>query len=301
MSVQIPDSFLVLGGDLRMDYLAAYLAQRYPPLRWRPNDGVSALEQAIQQGSHLVFPVPFSRDGATLTDAPKISIQALRSLLRPCHRSLSGWQIPKAITERCRQLGILTIDWATLESVTRYNAVLTAEGAIVQGVLKGGRSLHSSRCCILGYGRCARALALRLGPLAGKVTIAARSPLQRALAQEDGFSAIALTALKDQKHCFDLLFNTIPATALSSEDTGCLAAQAVVLDLASGPLREHIALPLPLDGQAYSCPGLPGKYFPKDAGEILAQATLGQIPDFPSSLDFTVIEKHSSSNLTGTP
>ena len=278
MSVQIPDSFLVLGGDLRMDYLAAYLAQRYPLLRWRPNDGVSALEQAIQQGSHLVFPVPFSRDGATLTDAPKISIPALESLLRPCHRSLSGWQIPKAITERCRQLGILTIDWATLESVTRYNAVLTAEGAIVQGVLKGGRSLHSSRCCILGYGRCARALA-----------------------QEDGFSAIALTALKDQKHCFDLLFNTIPATALSSEDTGCLAAQAVVLDLASGPLREHIALPLPLDGQAYSCPGLPGKYFPKDAGEILAQATLGQIPDFPSSLDFTVIEKHSSSNLTGTP
>lgn len=272
------EPFAVIGGDRRMDHLSKYLLKTRPVVRWMPCQPLAALEEALAIGQHLIFPMPFSRDGEHIsgTDGETGAIPQLLPMLRRGHRSLFGGQIPPQVHACCGELGIRCFDWMEMEDVALPNAVLTAEAAIAETVLRTGHSLSGANCLILGYGRCGQALARRLRYLTSSVTVAARNPFQRLSAQSEGFSALALSGLFEELPRFDLLFNTIPAMVLPGKSTCALPPDAVLLDLASGPLSSHAEI----DGcrcLALSCPGLPGKYFPKDAGEILARAVLSRL------------------------
>lgn len=282
------EPFAVIGGDSRMDHLAKALSKTRPVVRWRCSQPVSALEEAMLLAVHLILPMPVTKDAVHLTggEDEAASLERFRSLLRPRHRTLSGGQLPSWLEERCRTYAIRCIDWMELPQVALPNAVLTAEGAIAEAVAHGERSLSHSHCAVLGYGRCGQALAHRLRYLSENVTVAARDPLQRLNAQTIGIHAIPLSALTEKERRFDLLFNTIPAMALPREALACLGPGAVVIDLASGPLSSHISSEILADPRvkAISCPGLPGKYFPRDAGEILAEATLAQLAEMGSHI-----------------
>ena len=100
--------------------------------------------------------------------------------------------------------------------------------------------------------------------------------MQRLAAECEGFPALPLDEMTASLPGFDLLFNTVPAMILPPETAAVLSSDSVFLDLASGPLSAHIDVPS-YRGIAVSCPGLPGKYYAKDAGEILARAVLARI------------------------
>ena len=79
------------------------------------------------------------------------------------------------------------------------------------------------------------AVARRLALLGGRVTVAARSPEQRANARCSGCRAAALTALPALLPGFDAVINTIPAPVLPRALLQKLPGGALIIDLASLP------------------------------------------------------------------
>ena len=273
-----PETFLVIGGNRRMDSLARYLRREYPATRITEDSPLSSLPDYIP-GSHLIFPMPFSRDGIHISGMEKstLTIAQLPGLLEPKPASVFGGPLPDCIRQHCSELAVPAFDWTEMEDVALPNAVLTAEGAVAEAIQHTCRSLGNCRCLILGWGRCAQALARRLRYLVKDITVAARNPYQRLSAQSEGFSAAALSECDALLPDFDIIFNTIPAMILLGNKAAFLSPESVFLDLASGPLSAHIET-ASYRGNAVSCPGLPGKYFARDAGEILARAVLARIP-----------------------
>lgn len=76
------------------------------------------------------------------------------------------------------------------EELTLKNALLTAEGAVSLLISGYDGALFDSTAVITGYGRIARYLARLLQAFRCRVTIAARSPLQREAALLDGLCTL---------------------------------------------------------------------------------------------------------------
>ena len=58
-----------------------------------------------------------------------------------------------------------------MDDVAIYNAIATAEGAIMEAIKMQPINLHKSRCLVLGYGRCAKVLAAKLKGMDAQVTV----------------------------------------------------------------------------------------------------------------------------------
>ena len=57
------------------------------------------------------------------------------------------------------------------ESIAVFNAVATAEGAILEAMLHKQTNIHHSRTLVLGYGRCGKVLSEKLKGLSAHVTV----------------------------------------------------------------------------------------------------------------------------------
>jgi dipicolinate synthase subunit A len=144
------------------------------------------------------------------------------------------------------------------EIYTLENAALTAEGALELLMRRSNRSLVGMTVLVVGYGRIGSALAPMLSALGARVTVAARSPIDRAAAAARGYDSVDITQISSP---YDAVVNTVPAPVLDGDYGGALC-----LDLASAPGGW-------LPGTAVlKAPGLPGLYAPKAAAHIMAQA-----------------------------
>ena len=127
---------------------------------------------------------------------------------------------------------------------------------------------------MLGYGRVGRAVARRLQVLGAVVTVAARSPEQRAGARCAGCRAADLTQLPNLLPGFDAVVNTIPAPVLDREKLACLPEGALVIDLASMPGGTDFAAARALGIRAEHALSLPARCAPQTAGELVADTVL---------------------------
>ena len=154
------------------------------------------------------------------------------------------------------------------------NAVPTAEGCLELLLRLRERTIWESAFLVLGYGRVGRAVARRLALLGGRVTVAARSPEQRANARCSGCRAAALTALPALLPGFDAVINTIPAPVLPRTLLQRLPAGALIIDLASLPGGTDFAAAEELGLHAEHALALPGRCAPQTAGALIAQTVL---------------------------
>ena len=136
------------------------------------------------------------------------------------------------------------------------------------------RTIWQSPILVLGYGRVGRAVARRLQVLGAVVTVAARSPEQRAGARCAGCRAADLTQLRRLLPGFDAVVNTIPASVLGREELSCLPQGALVIDLASMPGGTDFAAAKALGIRAEHALSLPARYAPQTAGELVADTVL---------------------------
>ena len=133
------------------------------------------------------------------------------------------------------------------ESYAVRNAALTAEAAAAMLMERSGSALMAMDVLIAGYGRIGRQLARRLAAFGARVTVAARRPESRALAETDGFHSVDIMSISGT---YDAVVNTVPAC----------------LDLASAPGGWADETPV------LHAPGLPGQYAPALAARILRDA-----------------------------
>ena len=231
----------LLPGDARQEHLGRLLAEAgHEVCPYAPGEGADA----------WLFPLP-TRDHPALGELPPGSL-ALTALAAGEHPRL-----------RLR-------DYYNDEAALLRNAAITAEGAIALAMERSERTILGSRALILGFGRIARALAPRLRALGAEVTVWARKPEQRALAQCLGCAA--LDRLPDQPRGWHFLFNTVPAPLLPGAAEGTLS-----IELASAPggFRDPSG--------AVIARGLPGKAAPLSAAEALLGPILAILREEGSS------------------
>ena len=188
---------------------------------------------------------------------------------RPGTLVLCGHPDP-AVARLPRQLGVELADYAARPELAAWNAVPTAEGCLVLLMVHTGRTLWRQKILVTGFGRVAQALASRLVALGAEVTVAARSPGQRAQAECMGCRAISLAELRCPVSC-PVVVNTIPAQVLGRAELAQLPPGALVVELASRPGGLDGAAARACGLTVLSAPGLPGKCAPETAGEGIAR------------------------------
>lgn len=249
-------TFCVAGRDLRQQAAAAALRDA----------GHAVVDAgAAARADYVLFPVTQSR----IDDETARILQAVR----PGTLLLAGRPGPP-LRRAAREADLPLVDYLADPELESLNAVPTAEGCLALLLELRRRTVWQSRFLLLGYGRVARALALRLTLLGGRVTVAARSAAQRAEARGAGCEARPLDALADLLPGADTVLNTIPALVLPGPLLEQLPPGALVVDLASRPGGVDFAAAQRLGIRAEAALGLPGRYAPQTAGALVAQAVL---------------------------
>ena len=262
----------VVGGDARL----AYAAQAFMRAGWQVRQyrvpavpGVEAGEQAgsmqeaLNGASVVLGPAPFRAPDGPLAEELGEHIKQGQTLI--------AGGLPRALKERCAEAGAPAHDLLEREDYSVLGAIATAEGAIAEAAMRSGGTIHLSDCLILGYGRCARPLAKKLMGFGARVVVAARRWEAACAAIADGCEVLDFTMLPRHIFRFAYIFNTVPAVVLDASLLRGVTAEAMIIDIAAAPGGVDYALAEELGLNAVLCPGLPGKYSPRAAGESVAQ------------------------------
>lgn len=275
--------FAVIGGDFRQVYLAGYLKEhRYRVIVYGVEKKnlnkecvyAKSLEEAVEESHCVIGPVLFSKDGVFLTSQREnIRVHDFLRYLKE-GQSLFGGCISEEVQKVCEKKGVLVHDFMKMDDVAIYNAIATAEGAIVKAMERKPVNLHGSYCLVLGYGRCGRVLAGKLKGLNARVTICARSETARSQGEADGFDTMQFFDVARQIVRFDYIFNTVPAKVLTEKILKRAGKNLCIVDIASFPGGVDQKAAEKFGIQSYLCPSLPGIYAPKSSGIRLAEKVL---------------------------
>lgn len=160
---------------------------------------------------------------------------------------------------------------AEIDEIAVLNSIPTAEGAIQKAMEKTDITLHNSRSCIIGFGKCGFTLARMLHGLGAKVTVAARNEASLARAWEMGLYPLQINSLEKEISNFDIIFNTVPALILNESLIQKISLNTVIIDIAAKPGGTDFRAARERGIKAELLLGLPGLAAPKTAGQILAQ------------------------------
>ena len=180
--------------------------------------------------------------------------------------------------EDVKPSGLYIRDYYQREDFLIPNALLTAEGAVSIALKEYGKSIFSSRCLVVGFGRIGKILAKLLKNMGAKVTVSARSVKDISLAKISGFETTNVSKI-NEKADFDLIFNTVPALVLDAAVLSFLSSARMIIDLASAPGGTDKFAAEELGIKLIPALGIPGKCFPEAAGEIIADVIYKMIEE----------------------
>lgn len=253
----------VIGGDRRTAHMVCFLMKKgYRVICYKvqslEGDGAKAdgyadtLKQAVESADAIVGGIPLEKEGV-------LEINELSRLLRKRH-TVFGGIIPESFRTECEERGIVCFDFMREESVACFNAIATAEGAVLEALRNKETNIHGSRTLVLGYGRCGKVLAEKLKGLSAQVTVCCRSQAAMAMAEAFGMETLPVKGIKERIHEFEYIYNTIPAVILREEILKEVRKDALIIDIASRPGGVDYVAARRLHIKTLHCLGLPGKY-----------------------------------------
>lgn len=156
------------------------------------------------------------------------------------------------------------------DDIAIYNSIPTAEGTIMMAMENTDYTIHSSRVCVVGFGRVGNTVANKFSALGAKVSVSANSIRDLARITEMGLTAIPLQSIHKRITDCDILINTIPAKIIGKQTIQELPAHSMIIDLASKPGGTDFDYAKQRGIKAILSKSLPGTVAPKTAGKILA-------------------------------
>lgn len=264
----------ILGGDLRQVYLARLLLEDGRDVTaWGLEQGGAprsvSLDRALE-GDILLLPLPVCRGdrlNLPLTDT-ELELRRLWPRLR-YDQLLLGGMTGNLGPRLMADYGLTLVDYYAREETQVANAAPTAEGAIQLAMERTERTVHASRCLVIGYGRIGKLLAGRLHDLGAQVTVSARRYSDLAWIDAWGYQSLRTGALRGELARFDLIFNTAPALILDAARLEEIRKDCLILDLASAPGGVDFDAARRLGRQAVAATGLPGKAAPRSAAAAI--------------------------------
>ena len=187
----------VIGGDARQAAAGRALA--------RAGYTVCGAEQ-LALADYILLPLPL--------DETRTPLAELLRAAKPGALALGG-RLSAQAKQIAQEAGVELVDYFAREELTIRNAIPTAEGCLAILLRQRKRTLWGSGVLVTGFGPVGQALGPRLAALGAEVTVAARRPAQRALAESLGLRSVPLAALAGVAPAFDTVVNTIPAVVLT--------------------------------------------------------------------------------------
>lgn len=283
------ERFGIIGGDLRQIYLAKKLQKDknevfvcgfenfvgFDKLKLKS----LKINDLISSSKYIILPVPASRNKKVI-NAPfsNLDIVLSEKLFSNLKNKVVFAGIVSSLIEDVKLSGLYIRDYYQREDFLIPNALLTAEGAVSIALKEYGKSIFSSRCLVVGFGRIGKILAKLLKNMGAKVTVSARSIKDVSLAKISGFETTNVSKISE-KADFDLIFNTVPAPVLNEDVLGYLISARMIIDLASAPGGTDKLAAEELGIKLIPALGIPGKCFPEAAGEIIADVIYKMIEE----------------------
>jgi len=121
------------------------------------------------------------------------------------------------------------------ERLSYFNAIATAEGAIMEACQLSPMNFYKNHSVVIGYGRCGSILADRLRGMYSLVTVCEKKEELRVKAEVLGFQGLDTDSLDQVLSKAQFVFNTAPALVLQDKLLELLPPRAVIVDVSSAP------------------------------------------------------------------
>lgn len=264
--------FLFIGGDMRM----VYAAERIDRLYDTGTIGLGDEKKPRGKYSVIVLPMPLTKDNEHVfapLSGEEISISSVTDFADKNAVIYSGG-FNAQLWEICRANSFVCENYCSRESLVLKNAALTAEAAAGMLIQNSPASLLGAKALIIGFGRIGKALARRLAVFGTEVTVAARNPADRTLAEILGCHSVPIGDIILNLPDYDCIVNTAPAQIFTERHFAGMKDGGIFMELATLQPEPSRKLCDKFGLKYISGGGLPGKYSPKTAGEYIAQEIL---------------------------
>lgn len=260
---------LFIGGDKRRLYTEEYLFEKgYKAFNLEDSEK-EFFEKLNQPNAVVVLPLPFTRDGENLNvNTRKISIEEFLSHLKKGDKVFGG-MLSEEFLEMLSDKGASGIEYYC-EDLILENAELTAD-AIFEVFSENDIDMKNDKIAILGFGRTAKAIAKRLKMRNADFSVVARSEDAETNAKSMDIDFVKLNNFTEETQSFDAIINTIPALILNENHLREMKRSAKIVDIASAPFGVTEEVAERCEIQLIRALGLPGKYYPDKAGELIGK------------------------------
>lgn len=230
---------------------------------------VNSVEDVFSNSDTIITSIPLSKDGKlvnTVFTDRKILVQDIFEKSK--NKKIITGNITDEIQKNIKNKNEI-IDILKKEELTVLNSIPTAEGAIQIAMEKSLKTIHNSKCLVLGFGRIGKILSKMLLGIGAKVYCEARKESDIAWIQAYGYNAIYLEKLNEKLNEFDFIFNTIPCLILDKNNLNLIKKDCLLIDLASKPGGIDFEEADRLHLQTVWALALPGKVAPETAAKYI--------------------------------
>lgn len=266
---------LFLGGDLRQKYASDYLKSNgidaYIIQGFELSDEVAS---RIKSSNVIVLPLPVSKDGETVYKE-QIPLKELFEIMPEDALIICG-SVGKKVKEIFDFYNLDYIDLLDIETFQIQNALLSAEGAIYYAKENFDSTIHGANIAILGFGRIGKIISYLLYLQGAKITVGARKDTDYVWSRLIGFDGLKIkkTGIRAMNKKYDIIFNTVPSQIMDEEFAKTVGSDTVIIDLASAPFGIDGELVKKYNLNYRRELGIPGRYAPKSAGEIIGKTII---------------------------
>ncbi len=235
----------ILGGDDREQEIARLAASTGATVTafgfpW-PEDGIAGVQQAnsaeecIEGADFCFMPIPgIALDGSLFADEKIIPRQDLLSRMNQNSHIILG-KADLGLKEAAQALNIGIHEYEHDNELMLLRAPAIVEAALRIIIENTAFTIHNAKICIVGMGNVGSVLCKTLVGLGAHVTVAARNPVQRALAYTLGAESMTLGQLNNSAGSFDIVMSSVPAPVVTSGIIDGFAPGILVMDLAAPP------------------------------------------------------------------
>ena len=268
---------LFLGGDLRQKYASDYMIKNGFNSKVYLHFNIEEIDEEIREAKVISLPIPVSNDGIYLKMQEKSVL--INDIIEMTNSDcvIVGGKFTNQIKDKYA-INRTIIDYMEIEPFQIQNALLSAEGAIHYAKQKFEKSIHGANIAIFGCGRIGKILAYLLRSQGATVTVIARCDINLTWSKLIGLNTLKIAAKnKLMIKKYDIIFNTIPYRIMDEEFAMSVDPNTLIIDLASSPYGIDDQLVKEYNLKYFRELGIPGRYAPVSAGEIIAKTIINNI------------------------
>ncbi len=235
----------VIGGDEREQEIARRAAATGANVRAfgfpMPAKGLAGVERSAaaaeaMAGAHIaLFPIPgMAMDGSLFATERVVPDAKLLSQMAKDGHIVLG-KADAGLEDAAAQTGISLHEYESDQELMLLRAPAIVEGALQLVIELTDVTVHDANICVVGQGNIGTVLTRTLIALGARVSVAARSPVQRAAAYTLGARSLTIDDLFARAPEFDMILSTVPAPVVTAALIDRLPEHALVMDLAAPP------------------------------------------------------------------